>query len=935
MSDAAATASRDADQGAEPPVASLSPWLRALLVAPAAAGIPMMVSGGYVARTLGVALCLLGAYAVVPELAAALRALYARPPRLRGRELGWLPQMLPAVALFGVAAALLWPVLIGQMPQSQDHPVHLTRAWHFVSEMLGQGRLSGWSDLWFAGWPAGEDYPPGGDLWISTLYLATFGLLGWEATYGLAFLAVFAVGGLAVYHFGKTYFGRTAGLLAGLFFMLDRGQYREGGWTYTVWWGVWPQVLSTAFTLLAFSTLDQVLRRGKPRDHAICGLCAGFALLAHPVAIIYFGIGVPIYLAARTLGTDEPAGRVIARTLGALTLGAALAAFWLLPFSAKSAWMAKYGELWKSLPQMAQGMLRGTRFDNITPPLVWLGLLGGGLAAWRRSFAGLFLVGLGAVVLFLASSTAFHELDLISISPAFGQVQFQRLAIPVKVCLLLLAGYALQVAFTRIAGEVARPAFSWRRYLLTALVMLSVAPFVEPALRAWGKTYGAEVGRIRTRKDLRHWDDYQRFLSWSKELGERQGKKPQELVRIAYVRPYNDHFFAAAPVYNHLPAYKVGFTPCTNFIHKPDTADPNLYRMLQVKYVVSIGTQRGRDLRLAKRFGAIHVYENLGYSPKRYTLIGPGTVKVAAFEPERVRLVVSGAGPDSRLVLHRANYPNWSATVDGRPLPIETAALETHNIFIGVPAKNGTIELRYRWPAVNVVGSLISWAAIGLLLLMVACRYRPALAERLAERLLPLGRRAERHGLWIGVGLVALALIGLTAKAATRGGSKDDARSLLSKLDRAVVELERGGRRTPCPRQRDRFVCSKSHSWNFVGPVSHRIDGQFRRCLWAHPVDGGKLQVRFGKIELGRALVGHHGLLDDAVRSHPTGAPVQLEVAVEGGERRAFTRPNGLGWAHFRLDTQKLAGKRADVTFTVTARRAGGRHYCFEASIEK
>jgi hypothetical protein len=37
---------------------------------------------------------------------------------------------------------------------------------------------------------------------------------------------------------------------AAVFFLLDRGQYREGGWNYTIWWGVWPQVLSTGFTFL-------------------------------------------------------------------------------------------------------------------------------------------------------------------------------------------------------------------------------------------------------------------------------------------------------------------------------------------------------------------------------------------------------------------------------------------------------------------------------------------------------------------------------------------------------------------------------------------------------------------------------------------------------------------------------------------------------------
>ena len=94
---------------------------------------------------------------------------------------------------------------------------------------------------------------------------------------------------------------------------------------------------------------------------------------------------------------------------------------------------------------------------------------------------------------------------------------------------------------------------------------------------------GAEIGRPKTRRTMPLWNDYQRFLAWSKKLPDKK------TFRIAYVRPYNDHFFAAAPVYNKIGAYKVGFTPCTNFIYKPDIADPELYKLINVKYVVSIG----------------------------------------------------------------------------------------------------------------------------------------------------------------------------------------------------------------------------------------------------------------------------------------------------------------------------------------------------------
>ncbi|MCK5795673.1 MAG: hypothetical protein KAI47_00705, partial [Deltaproteobacteria bacterium] len=557
-------------------------WLRgAMVLLPAAVGVPLLFSERYLPRLAGMGFVLIALYGLMPLLVREIGDLDA-PWTLRGRSISWLPRSLPILGLVAVAAALLWPTFIGQMVQSQDHTVHLTRAWHFVTQMLGHGKLSGWSDWWFAGYPAGEDYPPGGDWWIASFYLSTLGLLGWEASYALAFFAMYAVSALGVYAFGRVYFGRLTGFLGGLFFLLDRGQYREGGWNYTVWWGVWPQVLSTGFTFLTFALLDNVIRRARPRDFALAGLAAGFSLVAHPVAVIYFGLGVPIYLVVRALADDErPSGVIVARVLGALAIGGALAAFWILPFVSKGSWMAKYGELWKSLPAMSSGLWQGKLFDNAMPPVIILGAFGAAVALWRRSVGGIFLTAYGAMTLFVASSTAFQGLDLLTVSPSFGQIQFQRLSILAKPCVWLLAGYAIATLFSRVGGRA--PTFRYRRYALTALVLLAIAPFVRPALEHYGKTYGRELGRPKIRKDVAYWKDYQGFLAWSRGIHEKERK--EGFYRIAYVRSYNDHYFGAAPVFNKTPMYKVGYTPAINFKHKPDTADPEIYKLLNVKFI--------------------------------------------------------------------------------------------------------------------------------------------------------------------------------------------------------------------------------------------------------------------------------------------------------------------------------------------------------------
>ncbi|MCB9555438.1 MAG: hypothetical protein H6707_04990 [Deltaproteobacteria bacterium] len=903
-------------------IRQLPVWQRGLLLfLPALCAGVLIPQSHYVARTVGVFAALLAALAIGHELSALYQS--ERIEKQRERLSRWLPVLV----IITVAAALLAPTLIGLMPQSQDHPVHLTRAWHFVTRMLARGQLSGWSDLWFAGWPAGEDYPPGADMWIATVYLGTLGLLGWEWAYGLAFTAMFATCGLALYHFGKTYFGRFAGLAAGVFFLIDRGQYREGGWSYTVWWGVWPQILSTAFFVLSLSTLDKVITRGRPRDFAICALCTGFAVLAHPMAVVYFGMGVPLYLLTRLLADQRADSRLLLRCAAALAWGMLLSAYWLLPFVSKSAWMAKYGELYKSLPAMARGLWNGSLFDNITPPLVWLALLGGALAAWRRNAMALFVVLFGLVVLFISSSTAYKELGLPSISASFEQIQFQRFAIPVKVALFLLAGFALQTVF---GGERARQAWSWRGYALTALVLVVASPFVEPVGREWGRTYGGDVGRPKTKHSFSYWGDYERFLEWSAKLKQTD----KGFFRIAYLRPYNDHFFAAAPVYNGIPAYKVGYTPCTNFTHKPDAADPTLYRALSVKYVVAIGSQAGKHLALHRRFGPIHVYRFLDYSDQRYTLIGPGEVKVEQFDAERARLRLSNTTGASRLIFHQAIYPNWRASVDGEKLPISAAAIGEHDFFVGVPAKDGLVELRYGWPLINVVAACLSWLAVGGLLLLVIGRYRRPFAERLAARLLPWAKWCDRHARWIVIGGVALLLvIFVVSRAKPRSTPLAVAgESLLPRIAQAEVSLvSASGSSTPCRWRGDKHHCS-AHSWNYVGVGLHKVGAQMRRCIWAHPVDGNALKIRFANVSFGRALVGHHGLTDDAVRSFPAGAAVTLDVEA-GSITQRLVRTNKRGWAYYKIDTRKLNGQRGDLTFTVSTPRAGGRHYCFGASV--
>jgi hypothetical protein len=164
------------------------------------------------------------------------------------------------------------------MPLSADHTVHLTRA-HLYGEQLLGGHLVGWSPTWFFGFPLGELYPVLGDLGVLALRLLSLGQLGWPAAYALMFTLVFLLQGWSLLRCGRALgWGPLPGTIAALLVLADAGAYREGGWIYTVTYGVWPQALATSLAWLAFAELALASRptwpngpaRSPPLHHTTC-----------------------------------------------------------------------------------------------------------------------------------------------------------------------------------------------------------------------------------------------------------------------------------------------------------------------------------------------------------------------------------------------------------------------------------------------------------------------------------------------------------------------------------------------------------------------------------------------------------------------------------------------------------------------------------------
>ena len=89
-------------------------------------------------------------------------------------------RLAPAIFVVALALALVWPAPIGKMPLSQDHTVHLARAWMF-GELLETGHVLGWSSYWYFGFPLGELYPVTWRHPVLAPACALVGLLPWPS----------------------------------------------------------------------------------------------------------------------------------------------------------------------------------------------------------------------------------------------------------------------------------------------------------------------------------------------------------------------------------------------------------------------------------------------------------------------------------------------------------------------------------------------------------------------------------------------------------------------------------------------------------------------------------------------------------------------------------------------------------------------------------
>lgn len=127
----------------------------------------------------------------------------------------------------------------------------------------------------------------------------------------------------------------------------------------------------------------------------------------------------------------------------------------------------------------------------------------------------------------------------------------------------------------------------------------------------------------------------------------------------------------------------------------------------------------------------------------------------------------------------------------------------------------------------------------------------------------------------------------------------------------------------------DKFVCQGGH----VGvAVLHGIDHHPHVCIYATPMQGASLRMKFSNVTFGSSLHGHSGIQWVVER---TPAPDKVAITFSAFDRWIGTHHHkiGAGWVGFELPTVELDGKKGDLVAEIAP--SSQRQFCFEATTRR
>ncbi len=277
-------------------------------------------------------------------------------------------------------------ILSSAVPAGGDMGAHVWGPAFLRDHLLPEGRISGWTPDWYAGFPAYQFYMVVPSLLIVALDVGLFGgwtlviplaaaaalvylalrqvharrwllvaaavavaVLGVELPYGTAFKLVTVLGLLSLpaclYAFGRLadlpFPGPALLSVAGVLFLFDRNFTIYGGNVASTLAGEFAFSISLSLSILYLGFVTRGLRSGRHR--ALAAVLLALTGLCHLIPAFFALAGTVVIALLR-----RPAWRTLSWLACVLPVGGLISAFWVLPFAYQRAYVNDMG--WEKLP---------------------------------------------------------------------------------------------------------------------------------------------------------------------------------------------------------------------------------------------------------------------------------------------------------------------------------------------------------------------------------------------------------------------------------------------------------------------------------------------------------------------------------------------------------------------------------------------------------
>jgi hypothetical protein len=684
----------------------------------------------------------------------------------------------PPLLVVGPSIFLLWDLVLGRAPASRDHAIHYFQTSVLVDEMLPSGRLWGWTDRLNNGFPFGESYPTLGHLWVATPHLLSFGAIDLRTSYAWGLLSIWALAIGSVWWLAHTLARevtqevtpgvRWAAAVAALAWLLDPGGSRQGGWSYVMFHGVWPQMLSAALWISSLVLTWRALEGPSVRRLALAGGVLGASMLAHPFGLLTAITSALVWLAVLIAVPEgrAPSGRfrlwlVVHLVAIAIALGP------MATFFGSSESMARSPVPWAPLGELATELLAGSLFDAQTAWSGVLSLLGMVVVVRRGKALSWLSLALVVGLLVLGSHAAITVLRLDLIVSGFENLQFPRYAIALKPLFFALAGVGALVVFRGFARWTNERQPGNTPLTLRFLTALVLAPLVAAVLQDAGRAVPRPVGGIDTLQTSGLAEHEAAMLEALRSENERT--RGAEL-RVAFLRVrMGGGTYPISTIADAGAALVLdGHIPTVNFEHRFGPRTPEALAALGVTHVIRDRELAEEEEALARALDDVGKYgpytlsrfhvDGIGRHPVTATRPG-ATIEVIEETPERLVIDVDGVSRRTMITMLRAPHVRWRATLDSEPVAIERGRLhEALDVMRVTVRSSGRLVLDYRRSRFETIAMPASLASAALVLLALAFPRRLELADRLHA---PAVQRLS--GFLVGLS-VAIALVWLARR---------------------------------------------------------------------------------------------------------------------------------------------------------------------------